>query len=359
VSKSSPNAIGTGLVGKVDLCDNTSQEVTMSRTKLQWGLLSTARINRAVINPIQKSKRGVLSAVASRDEAKARDFALNWGISRIFGSYEAMLADPEIDVIYNPLPNSLHSEWTIKAVQAGKHVLCEKPLATTSKEVDAMIEASQKTGKMIAEAFMYRHHPQTLKVIEMIQSGAIGSLRLVRSSFSFTLNRTGDVRLNAALGGGSIWDIGCYPVSYARHLIGAEPVEVFGWQVTGESGVDETFVGEMRFPGDIYAQFDCSFRMPFRMALEIVGSEGTITLKRPFTPRRVEAISLQQGDRSTRHLVRSGDLYSYEIEDMHAAILDGKAPRISLLDSRGTVQTIRDLLRSAEKNEPVLTGNIA
>lgn len=329
----------------------------MSQTKIRWGLLSTARINRAVIPPIRKSRRGELYAVASRDEAKARAYAQEWGIPRFFGSYEAMLADPDVDVIYNPLPNSLHAEWSIRAVRAGKHVLCEKPLALTTAEVDEMIAAAQETGKVIVEAFMYRHHPQTLKIKELVDSGAIGALRLVRGSFSFNLSRPGDVRLDPTLGGGSIWDVGCYPISYARYLVGAEPIEVFGWQDTGKSGVDETFVGELRFPGEVFAQFDCSFRMPHRTALEVVGSEGVIRLARPFTPRRRETIQIQRGDQEERISIRAGDLYAGEIEDLHDVILNGKAPRISLLDSRGTVQIIQALLESARRKAPVSLGN--
>ncbi len=325
----------------------------MSLTKLRWGLLSTARINRAVIPPIRKSHRGVLSAVASRSQQHADEYAREWQIPRTFGGYEAMLADPDVDVVYISLPNRLHLEWTLKAVEAGKHVLCEKPLALTADEVDEMISASHKTGKIIAEAFMYRHHPQTLKAKELVENGSIGELRLVRGTFSFNLNRPGDVRLNPELGGGSIWDVGCYPISYARYIIGSEPVEVAGWRKNASSGVDDLFVGQMRFPADVYAQFDSGFCIDHRTGIEIVGSEGTITIKRPFTPKPIEVIELKQGDKTTRHVIRSGNLYSGEVEDMHSAILDGAAPRVTLQDSRGTVQAITALLQSAEENKPV------
>jgi predicted dehydrogenase len=328
----------------------------MKDNKLHWGLISTARINRAVIPPIHKSRRAVLQGVASRDLGRAQEFAQTWKIPQVYGSYEAMLADPEIDIVYNPLPNKLHTEWTLKAVEAGKHVLCEKPLALTADEVDQMIAASQRTGKMIAEAFMYRHHPQTLKVKELVDSGAIGELRLVRGSFSFFLNRSTDVRLNPELGGGSIWDVGCYPISYARYIIGAEPTEVMGWQKFSESGVDDLFVGQMQFPGNVYAQFDCAFCVSFRTGIEISGSEGSITISRPFTPRRIESVELKQGDKTTRILIRSGDLYSGEVEDMHAAILDGANPRVSLQDSHANVQAITALLQSAREGKPQFIG---
>ena len=325
----------------------------MKTKKLRWGLLSTARINRAVIPPIRSSSRGDLTAVCSRTQERVQAYAQEWKIPRTFDSYEAMLADPDIDVIYNPLPNSMHTEWTIKAAQAGKHVLCEKPMALTVEEVDQMIAAAFQTGKVISEAFMYRHHPQTLKVKQLIEEGEIGELRMIKGAFSFFLDRPGDVRVDPDLGGGSIWDVGCYPISYTRFMVGAEPETVFGSQVTGSTGTDDTFAGQMRFPGDILAQFDCSFRVQHRTYMEIAGSKGTITIKRPFTPKHVESIELKQGDKVHKIIVRSGNLYAGEIEDMHDAILEGKSPRVSLQDSRGTVQAITALLRSARENRPV------
>ncbi|HSM72798.1 MAG TPA: Gfo/Idh/MocA family oxidoreductase, partial [Anaerolineales bacterium] len=187
---------------------------------LNWGLLSTARINRALIPPLQISKRNRLLAVGSRTQESADAYARDRKIERAHGSYEALLADADIDVIYNSLPNHLHAEWTIKAVEASKHVLCEKPLALSVEEVDAIKAAAHKHGRVVAEAFMYRHHPQTLKVQELVRNGSLGILKLIRGSFSFVLSREGDVRLNPEWGGGSIWDLGCYPISYTRTVVG-------------------------------------------------------------------------------------------------------------------------------------------
>src|SRR6266545_3462241 len=232
----------------------------MANKVLNWGLLSTARINNALIAPLRASKRNQLLAVASRSQANADAYAKEKKISRAHGSYEALLADPEIDVIYNSLPNHLHAEWTIKAVEAGKHVLCEKPLALSFQEVDAIKSAAHKQGRVVMEAFMYRHHPQTLKVQEIVKSGSLGAVKLIRGSFSFVLSREEDIRLlDPAMGGGSIWDIGCYPISYARSVLGENPLDVFGEQVTGPTGIDETFVGQLRFANDVLAQFDSSF----------------------------------------------------------------------------------------------------
>jgi D-xylose 1-dehydrogenase (NADP+, D-xylono-1,5-lactone-forming) len=325
----------------------------MTESPLHWGLLSTARINRALIKPLRASPRNRLTAVASRSQASAEAYAKEWKIARAFGSYQAMLADPEIDVVYNSLPNHLHAEWTINAVEAGKHVLCEKPIGLMPAEVDAMAAAAKKHGRVVAEAFMYRHHPQTLKVKELVESGAIGKLQLIRGSFTFKMTTDVNIRLVPEMGGGSIWDVGCYPISYTRFIVGAEPLEVFGQQVTGTSGIDDSFFGQMRFLGDVYAQFDCGFRTPFRTHLEVVGSEGTLTVPLPFKPGLSERITLMREGKRETIKVPKQELYIGEVEDMADAILLGKAPRVSLADSRANVATIVALLESAKTGQPV------
>jgi xylose dehydrogenase (NAD/NADP) len=325
----------------------------MTNKILKWGLLSTARINRALIPPLRASKRNQLLAVASRSRENADAFAKEQKIPRAYGSYESLLADPEIDVIYNSLPNHLHTEWTIKAVKAGKHVLCEKPLALSVDEVDAIKSAARQHGRVVAEAFMYRHHPQTLKVQELVKSGSLGTLKLIHGSFTFLISREGDVRLNPEMGGGSIWDVGCYPISYARTVVGEEPLEVFGWQVAGETGVDLTFVGQMRFRDDILMQFDSSFDIPFHSFMEIVGSEGTLNIPRPFKPYENEKIYLTRGDRTETITIKGLELYIGEVEDMADAILLGREPRISLADSRANVAVISAFLESARSGKPV------
>jgi D-xylose 1-dehydrogenase (NADP+, D-xylono-1,5-lactone-forming) len=319
---------------------------------LRWGLLSTANINRALIPPLRASTRNRLAAVASRSQASADAYAREWNIPKAHGSYEALLADPEIDVIYNPLPNHLHAEWTIKALEAGKHVLCEKPIALTLPEVDAMTEAARRTGKVLAEAFMYRHHPQTLKVKELVTSGAIGKLQAVRGAFTFKIKSENNIRLSPEMGGGALWDVGCYPVSYARFIVGQEPVEVYGQQVTGRSGVDDSFFGQMKFPGDIYAQFDCGIRTPYRTHIEIIGDAGYIRVADPFKPGLDGAITLSRQDVTETVPIPSMELYLGEVEDMAECILTGKAPRISLEDSRANVQVILALIESAKTGAP-------
>jgi len=326
----------------------------MANKVLNWGLLSTARINNALITPLRASKRNQLLAVASRSQANADAYAKEKKISRAHGSYEALLADPEIDVIYNSLPNHLHAEWTIKAIEAGKHVLCEKPLTLNVEQVDAVQAAARKHGRIVMEAFMYRHHPQTLKVQEIVKSGSLGTLKLIRGSFSFVLSREEDIRLlDPAMGGGSIWDIGCYPISYARKVVGENPLEVLGQQVTGPTGIDETFVGQMRFANDTLMQFDSSFAIPFHAFMEIVGSEGTLNIPAPFKPNENEKIFITRNDKTETIKIKGQELYIGEVENMADAILLGQEPRISLDDSRGNVMTITSLLESARTGKLV------
>ncbi len=322
--------------------------------KLNWGLLSTAKINRALIKPLNASKRTRLLAVASRSQASADAYAQEWKIPRAYGSYEALLADSEIDVIYNSLPNHLHAEWTIKALRAGKHVLCEKPLGLNLEEVDAMTRASQETGKALMEGFMYRHHAQTLKAKELADSGALGKIQFIRGSFTYILTRAGNFRQVKEMGGGSIWDIGCYPISYARMILGAEPVEVFGWQVEGPGGSDESFVGQMRFPNDVLFQFDSSFDYSFRVHMEIVGTEGSLSIPDPFKPRRNCSIVLKRGEQEETISIKGEELYRGEVENLVDVILHQSPPRVTLSDSRANIAAILALLHSAETDKPVI-----
>jgi len=325
----------------------------MTNKILNWGLLSTARINRALIPPLQVSKRNHLLAVGSRSQASAEAYAKEKRIERAHGSYESLLADPDIHVIYNPLPNHMHAEWTIKAVEAGKHVLCEKPLALNLDEVDAIKSAAHKHGRIVAEAFMYRHHPQTLKIQEMVRNGSLGTLKLVRGSFGFHLDNEKDIRLIPEMGGGSIWDVGCYPISYARTIVGENPLEVFGTQVTGPTGIDLTFAGQMIFANDVIAQIDCSFDIPIYWGVEILGSDASLRIPSPFKPQVNEKLFLTHGDRTETIIVKGQELYIGEVEDMADAILLGKDPLVSLDDSRENIAVITALLESAKTGKPV------
>ncbi len=319
---------------------------------LRWGFLGTARISRALIPPLRASKRNQLAAVASRSLDKAQEFSREWKVPIAYGSYEALLADPDIDVIYIPLPNHLHAEWVIKAAMAGKHVLCEKPLALSTAEVDSIIQAAQTNQVHIAEAFMYRHHPQTLKVKELIATGKIGELRYIQGSFSFVLNRSGDYRWNPTEGGGSLWDIGCYPLSYSLLAAGAAPVEVRGWQKKSDSRVDVDFIGQLRFANGLFAQIHSSFELPYFTSMELRGSEGTLLIPAPFKiADRPQIILQREKDQTIR--VKGSELYRGEVENMSDVILDHLEPRLPLEESRHIIRCLEALYQSAETGKSV------
>jgi xylose dehydrogenase (NAD/NADP) len=321
--------------------------------RLRWGLLGTARINQAVFGPIRSSKNSQLMAVASRSRDKAAQYADSWEIPHFHASYEALLADPEIDVIYNSLPNGFHAEWSIKAMQMGKHVLCEKPLTTSTLDIDAVKEAAMKTGMVIAEAFMYRHHPQTLRVKELIDNGEVGYLQFIRGSFCYISTRLNNPRFDLQLGGGSLWDVGCYPISYARYLTGKEPNEVYGSQVSGPTGIDLLYAGQLYFPGGVISQFECSFITPSKSWIEITGNKGRITIPEPYKPGKRTKILLERDGQTQNIWIKGIELYRGEIEDLENAILERKSTRISLDDSRGNIATIEALYQSARLSKPI------
>jgi D-xylose 1-dehydrogenase (NADP+, D-xylono-1,5-lactone-forming) len=314
----------------------------MSRV-LNWGILSTARIGRAVLPPIKASKRSNLAAVGSRNIETAQKYAKTWDIPKAYGSYDELLADPQIDAVYIPLPNHLHAEWTIKAAKAGKHVLCEKPITLTVDELDQVKKAAVENNVVVTEAFMYRHHPMTLKIQQLVAEKAIGDLKLIRGCFTFVLERTADIRWELGFGGGALWDVGCYPVSYILALTGKEPLEVEGFSIKAPSGVPMSYFGQMRFDHDIHAQFDCSFEMPLFMYMEIRGSEGTIFAPDGFKQGSKSHLILEKDGKQNKIEFNYPLLYMGEIEDMENAVLDSKTPRLSLDESRRNIATLVEL----------------
>ena len=322
-------------------------------SRLRWGFLSTARINRLIIPAVRASSRSEVTTVASRSLDKGRAYAAEWNIPRVHGSYDALLADPAVDVIYIPLPNSLHVEWTIRALEAGKHVLCEKPLALAVEDVDRIAEAAARTGGVATEGFMYRHQPLTHAVEAVVKSGRLGTVRSFKGAFTFPLTREGDVRFDPALGGGSLWDVGCYPVTYCCLLAGAAPREVFGWQHTSSTGIDLEFSGMMRFADGSVAQFDCGFVGPFRAEMEVVGRDAALRIERPFRTDELSRLILTIGDEREILPFQAAPPFSGEIADMEAAVLDRNPPRITLAESRRTTQTLASLYESARTGRPV------
>jgi predicted dehydrogenase len=254
----------------------------MTADRIRWGLLSTARINERLIPAIRGCDRSELLTVASSRPERAARYASEWNIPRAYGSYEAMLADPDVDVVYISVPNALHATWAIKAAEAGKHILCEKPLALSVADVDQMAEAARRNRVILQEAIMMRYHPQTLQLQQRIAQGAIGDVRFIRAIFSFTLTRAGDIRFDPGLGGGSIWDLGSYPVSFIRTMLRANPVEVHAWQVPADGPVDLSFTGQMRFANGVLTQFFSSFQAIPQADVELIGSAGKVQLDLPY-----------------------------------------------------------------------------
>ena len=328
--------------------------------KLRWGILSTAKINNALISPIKWAGRSELVAVASRNLERATAYAKEKDIPKAHGSYEALLADPEIDVVYISLPNTLHREWTIKAAEAGKHVLCEKPIVPTMAELDQVEAAAKANDVTVFEAFMYLHHPQTLKIKEMIQSGQLGELQLINSWFAYYLSPedSNNIRLNPELAGGSLWDVGVYPNSLAIVMAGAgAPVEVSANQMKGETGVEVVMTGQMKFSNGVMAQISSGFRSPFREGAHIVGSRGLIQVSEPWKPHQSgqgsQIIFSTSDDTEETIKFPQSDPYLYEVEAMEACVLDGAEPVVPLSLSRDFLKTVLALYQSAESGKAV------
>ncbi|MEJ5309812.1 MAG: Gfo/Idh/MocA family oxidoreductase [Anaerolineae bacterium] len=326
--------------------------------KIRWGLLSTARINRSLIPPIRQSERSELVAVASRNLDKAKAYAREWDISTAYGSYEALLADPGIDAVYISLPNTLHCEWTVKAAEAGKHVLCEKPLVPTLAELDQIEAAAKANNVTVFEAFMYLHHPQTRTVQALVREGKVGQVQLITSWFSFYLppEQSTNIRLRPELAGGSLWDVGVYPNSMVIAMLGAAPVEVWAQQTIGETGVEVTLLGQMRFSGGPVAQIASSFRMPFRWGTEIIGDAGILTIHSPWKPGADGkdthvTFTPRDGDPETLTFP-AVDPYLCEVQAMEACILDGAEPIVPLSMSRDFLRSVLALYASAESGKP-------
>jgi len=286
---------------------------------MRWGLLSTANINGKLLAGARGTDEATVVAVASRDRGRAEEFAREHAIERAHGSYEALLADPDVDAIYNPLPNSLHVDWSIRALEAGKHVLCEKPMSRRPAEVERAFAAAERTGLVLEEAFMWRHHPQTLRLRELLDQGVVGRLRMVKASFSFPLADVGDIRMQGGLDGGSLMDVGCYCVSGCRVVAGAEPERVYAEQVIGGDDVDVALAATLRFPGDVIGSFHCGFSIGGRHHLEAIGDEASLFLADPWHGRS-PGIEIRRDDGVEVVEIAEGDPYTHELIDFARAV---------------------------------------
>jgi predicted dehydrogenase len=328
-------------------------DTIVTAERVRWGILGAANIAVKYVAPaIVTSSNGELVAVASRNPARGRDaYAFVPGV-RVYSDYESLINDPEIDAIYNPLPNSLHAEWSIRALQAGKHVLCEKPLAVTVEEGEQMVEAARASGKLLMEAFMYRFHPQTVWTLKQIAEGRIGKVRLIYSSFSFNIMnppRPKDIRLQAALAGGSLMDVGCYPINFCRAVYGHSPVAASARVYTPAGYEVELSANAVLDYGDgRFALIDSSFDLPARQVAQVIGEAGKITIPVPFTPGMHEATVILSVEGQTIHQhFAPVDQYRLEVEHFASCIQFGHTPALSLPVSLENLATIEAIYRSA------------
>lgn len=319
---------------------------------LRLGLLSTGRINREILRAAAATDRVEVAAVGSRDLDRAVAYEREHGISRAHGSYEALLADDGVDAVYVSLPNGLHHEWSLRALAAGKHVLCEKPYTRRPVEVEEAFGVAADAGLVLMEAFMYLHHPQVALVRSLVHEGRIGRLRHVRSTFTFRLGDHADVRLDASLDGGALMDVGCYCVSGSRLLAG-EPERASGEMVVGPTGVDVAFAGTLRFPNDVTAAFLASFLVPREQELVAVGDDATLVVRAPFRADWGAAVEIRCGTEVERVSVPEADSYRLQLENLADAV-EGKAPPLlGRSDALGQARAIEALYRSAETGESV------
>jgi xylose dehydrogenase (NAD/NADP) len=315
---------------------------------LRVGLLSTANINRLLLGGARAAEGVEVVAVASRDGVRAEAYAAETGIGRAHGSYDALLADEEVDAVYVPLPNSLHVPWAIRALEAGKHVLCEKPLTRHPADAEAAFDAAERAGRVLAEGFMWRHHPQAWRLRELLGDGAVGRPRLIRAAFSFDIfgmDRPDDVRLQPDLDGGGLMDVGCYCVS-AMRLLAGEPERVSGRRIDG-AGVDVRFTGTLAFAGGVLGSFDCGLDMVARSALEVVGDAGSLFLSDPWHSR-APRIELRRPDGTETLEPPAADPYACELDDFAAAVRGERTHPFGRADAVGQARTIAALYRAAE-----------
>jgi D-xylose 1-dehydrogenase (NADP+, D-xylono-1,5-lactone-forming) len=316
---------------------------------VKWGLLSTALINDAILAGAAESSEVDVIGVASRNEERARSYARKHGLERSFGTYEGLLADPDIEAVYVSLPNSLHVEWTLRALDAGKHVLVEKPFSKHPDQVEEAFDRADAGGLILSEGFMWRHHPQARRLTELIDSGVAGRVRVVRTAFAFDLateRGTGDTRFDPALDGGALMDVGCYCISGLR-LVAGEPERARGEQVVGPSGVDVVFTGALAFADGVVGHFDCGFIVPRRVALEVVGEEATILVPDPFTPRIPGIEVLRPGAEPEQIPIEPTNSFRLELENVSGAIRGEASLLLGREDAISQARTIDELYRSA------------
>lgn len=329
----------------------------MADEPVRWGILSTAGIAaRALVPALQQSATAELVAVASRDENQARTFAEGHGIPVAHGSYEELLADDRIEAVYVPVPNSLHVDWSVRALEAGKHVLCEKPMDKDPVQIERAFDAAAAAGRLITEGFMWRHHLDTIAMSELVAGGSIGHVRHIRSTFAFTLPAGRNIRLDPELDGGALMDVACYPVSAVR-LFAGEPRLVSASWVIGPSGVDESIVAMMNFPDEVSGTIFGSMNAAPLSVIEVIGSERILVMRWPFAPFIPAEIELRTRNEVESLMVSSDNRYRRMVDDFNAAIRGGSQPLLDRDDAVGQARTMAALRASAEQDgAPIRLG---
>lgn len=326
--------------------------------RVRWGVLGCAGIAaKAFIPAVLASRNGVPAAIAARDPSRARAWADRFGFARAAATYAELVADPDVDAIYNPLPNDLHAPWSVRAMEAGKHVLCEKPLALDAAEAAAMAGAAGSAGVLLMEGFMYKFHPQIDRALGLVRSGGLGAVRSVRSSFTFRFAREGaNYRWSPAMGGGAFYDVGCYTVSAARLFLGDEPVSAFARaRIDPATGVDMTAAALLEFPDGRFALCDASFESAFQSRLTVAGDEGTLRLDRAFSAKDFDvAVEVERGGAVERLAVPRADMFRLMIEHFGDAVL-GRAPlRVPVSDALANARALDACFASIRTGGPVL-----
>lgn len=303
--------------------------------KVRWGILGTARIAlNAFLPGLEKADNGVMAAIAGRSPEKVRQFVERFPALKPYDSYDALLDDEQIDAVYIPLPNSLHLEWTLKALEKNKAVLCEKPLVLKASEVKTIQLASQRSGKPVMEAFAYRHNPLIIRLKEIVDSGEIGTIKCIISNFTFNLmHRPDDIRFKKELGGGATYDVGCYPIHLIRTLKGQEPVEIQSKR-TMQSGIDIASSGTMTFKDGSMGLFHCGFDQSDRTFCEILGTEGAFRTDQPFNQQGKLLYQIRKNKDAWKDFwIESPSNYQLEAQQFGRVILDEESPLLSLNDS--------------------------
>jgi len=307
----------------------------VKRTHINWGVIGCAGIaDNAVIPAINNASNANLYALASRNKDKLEKFKKKHNPFKTYEDYERIIDDPEVDAVYIPLPNSMHYAWVLKAAEKKKHILCEKPMACTSKETLAMKEACERNGVILMEGYAYRHSPVTLKLKELIEQNAVGKVKLIETYLTFTLGDDGNIRAVKELGGGAVYDVGCYSINIMRYLAGSEPVTIYATgEIHSNAGVDWSCYGILNFEDNLKGMFHGAFNCPYRNEYKITGEKGVIQVPRGFNAEGELEIIVQTGEKVETLIVSTPNNYLLEIEQFGRCVLEGERPRISMEES--------------------------